>query len=229
VGADTLAVSVTVIGSVPASGHVARAGARPGDAVVVVGSLGGAAAGLLLHRAGLAVPDALGRAHRRPEALPDAGRMLAREGATAMIDVSDGFGADLGHLCAASGVVARVTRTALPIGRGVAAAAERLGIDPWDLVVAGGDDYALVATVPRGRVEAIMDALGAGARAGPRGASTGAPDVRVVGTVTAPDEPAHDGGVGTASGEVVLVDGDRETRITGRGFDHYADEPHADE
>ena len=75
-----------------------------------------------------------------------------------MIDVSDGLGADLGHVCAASDVSATVNAEALPVADGVAAAAIALARDPLDFVCGGGDDYALLAAVPHHRAEAIARA-----------------------------------------------------------------------
>lgn len=153
VGGDTVAGSVltltlTAVGTVPAGAGVTRSGARDGDAVVVAGRLGSAAAALALHRAGQPIPASLARAHRRPEALPAIGALLRRRGAGGMIDVSDGFGADLGHVCRRSGVGADVIGERLPVDTDVITASDRLERDPWDFVLGGGDDYALVAALP---------------------------------------------------------------------------------
>ncbi len=142
VSGPALVVSVTTFGRVGGSGAVTRAGALPGDRLVVVGALGAAAAALAQVARGARPDPAHLAAHRRPRALPEAGRSLAQHGARAMIDVSDGLGADLGHLCAASGVAARVTASALPVAPG----AREVG--GWRLVCGGGEDFALVAALP---------------------------------------------------------------------------------
>lgn len=171
VAADRLALTVALLGSLQERPPLRRDRARPGDVVVVVGELGLAAAGLALHEGGhhdlLSEHPELLAAHRRPRALVAAGMALAIAGASACIDVSDGLGRDLGHVARLSEVAVRLDEERLPRHPGVVAAAARLGGDPLDLVVGGGDDYALVATVSpaaRPRVDAALEAAGVRAR-----------------------------------------------------------------
>jgi thiamine-monophosphate kinase len=160
VAAEALALSVTVLGDVDTTKAVRRSGARPGDQLLVVGVLGAAAAALAQVKAGGDVDERLLAVHRRPIAHVAAGTALADLGATAMIDISDGLGADLGHVCTASGVGAVVESARLPAAEGVGAAAMALGRDPMDFVVGGGDDYALLAAVPPELAEAAVAATG---------------------------------------------------------------------
>ena len=203
VAADALALSVTALGEVEPGGAVLRSGARPGDALVVVGSLGAAAAALALVAAGQDATEALLAAHRRPSALVAAGRVLAEHGATAMIDVSDGLGADLTHICRASEVAARVRWDDLPVADGVRSAAARLGIDPVELACGGGEDFALLAALP---AEAAAAAAAAAAEV------EGVP-AAVVGVI----DPRREG-LPTAA--LVLADGALRD-LTGLGFDHF--------
>jgi thiamine-monophosphate kinase len=150
---------------------VTRNGARPGDQLAITGTLGSAAAGLALLRSradtGMgttegsapADPDLqpLIAAHRRPSPPYSAGPEAAALGATAMIDVSDGLIADLGHIASASGVrfevqAERITEEPVARRQALAHAAETLGGDAdWrGWVLTGGDDHALVATFPPG-------------------------------------------------------------------------------
>ncbi|GAC1311977.1 MAG: thiamine-phosphate kinase [Acidimicrobiales bacterium] len=134
----TLVVSVTVVGDaavVPAP--VTRSGARPGDEIWVSGPLGAAAAGLRALRSGGTAPR-LVQAHARPAPRPDEGRAARELGATAMIDVSDGFLADLGHVLRGSGVGARID--SVPVADGASTAD----------ALSGGDDYELVWCCPPG-------------------------------------------------------------------------------
>ena len=158
VAAEALALSVTVLGDIDTDKAVRRSGAVPGNQLLVVGSLGAAAAALAQVSAGDEADPRLLAAHRRPVAHVEAGRALAELGATAMIDVSDGFGADLAHICDASAVGAIVDAALLPAAEGVGAAAMALGRDPLDFVVGGGDDYALLAAVPADAVDAAIAA-----------------------------------------------------------------------
>lgn len=139
VGGDTVAapqvvVSVTALGQLTGA-PVTRAGAVPGDLVVVAGRLGWAAAGLRLLRAG-ETGGPLVEAHRRPLPPYALGPALAAAGATAMCDVSDGLVRDLGHIAAASGVGIELDSAAL-VDREVA----------LEDVLTGGEDHALVATL----------------------------------------------------------------------------------
>jgi thiamine-monophosphate kinase len=95
--------------------------------------------------------------YRVPEVPYGAGALLADAGAHAMIDVSDGLLADLEHICTASGVAMEIDPSRLEISELVAAAGE-LGIDPLVWALSGGEDHALIATLPEGAVlpEAAM-------------------------------------------------------------------------
>jgi len=110
----TVLLAVTGLGDLRGREPVTRARARPGDVVAVAGPLGRSAAGLALLEAGLAAgPADLVAAHLRPAPPYDAGPEAASLGATAMIDVSDGLLADLGHVAAASDVAIDVRAAAL--------------------------------------------------------------------------------------------------------------------
>jgi thiamine-monophosphate kinase len=196
--AELVTLSVTALGDLEGRAPVLRSGARPGDVVAVAGPLGRSAAGLALLDAGLGAATAtrnsasaepcspgepsdsvpahldLVSAHLRPAPPYDAGPEAALLGATAMIDVSDGLVADLGHVADASGVRLDIRGAALETAPLVAAAqsvlAARASADPavgvtgrtvagpagtspaealaltW--VLTGGEDHSLVAAFP---------------------------------------------------------------------------------
>lgn len=134
-------VAITLTGEVAPGRALTRGGARRGDVVVVTGTLGAAAAGWRIKRLRRR-PDeedlAAIRRTDRPIARVGEAQVLARHGATAMIDVSDGLSLDLSRLCAASGARARIRIADLPAG-------------PRALpeeVLGGGEDYELLATLP---------------------------------------------------------------------------------
>src|SRR5690606_15944566 len=95
-------------------------------------------------------PRALVDAYRRPQVPYRAGPAAAALGATSMIDVSDGLLADVGHIAEASGVGIDVRPEAFEISQQMRDAGAALGVDPYDWVLTGGDDHAIVATFPSG-------------------------------------------------------------------------------
>ena len=150
--ADTVMLAITALGQMDGRDPVTSAGASAGDVVAISGPVGRSAAGLAVLQA--AVPDELAtlaglvEAHRRPQPDYQAGPQAADAGATAMIDVSDGLVADLGHVAEASGVCIRLRTQALAGSGELAAAAGKLGTDWRDWALAGGEDHALAATFP---------------------------------------------------------------------------------
>ncbi|MGN6091388.1 MAG: thiamine-phosphate kinase [Luteibacter jiangsuensis] len=168
IGGDTtrgpLTVTVAVHGFCAPGEALRRSGARVGDVVMVTGTLGDAAAGLRC----LAEPDpslygALVERLNRPTPRVSAGQAL-RGMATACIDLSDGLVADLGHICAASGVGADIEAAMLP--RSSALLTHFSEADALDFALGGGDDYELCFTVPAdraGEVGATLSRLGCGA------------------------------------------------------------------
>jgi thiamine-monophosphate kinase len=165
-GGDTtsgpvLSLGVTMLGGLPEGGHpLTRAGSREGDLLCVTGPLGAAAAGLMLIEGivdGRSIPhaDALVGAHLRPVPRLVEGRTLARWGAHAGMDISDGLALDTSRLVAESGLGAVIDLEAIPIAPGVAEVAEAAGAEADILAATGGEDYELLAAVPPALVAAI--------------------------------------------------------------------------
>ena len=156
--APTLVVAVAVAGDAGVGDRppVLRSGARPGDQLWVTGPLGSSAAGLALLRADRATeaPD-LALAHRRPRPRLAEGAAARAAGATAMIDVSDGMAADIGHVARASGVGVVIDRVPVAIG------VSRVSDVPEELALGGGEDYELIFAAPESaRVEEEFAAAG---------------------------------------------------------------------
>ena len=129
-------VDVCVLGT--AERPVRRAGAQAGDGVWVTGRLGGAALALAAYRSPTRPGGPLGRRYSHPEPRIAAGQWLAAQGATAMIDISDGLAADAGHLAGASGVGLELALERLPCWDGVAPLA----------AAASGEEFELLVTLP---------------------------------------------------------------------------------
>jgi thiamine-monophosphate kinase len=172
---SALVVDVALLGS--GDRLLLRSGARPGDAVVVTGTLGGAAAGLRCLREGarLSAEGALFsagpfsgavaedvrrclRAHLDPDPPLAFGRALAEHDlAHAGMDLSDGLSGDLLSLCEASGVAAWVGADRLPVSPHAAALEKEGGTDGFSLALDGGEDYQLLMAVPPDRLEGLRD------------------------------------------------------------------------
>jgi thiamine-monophosphate kinase len=179
-----LTCDLTLIGDCP-RGRSWHRRARPGDAIVLVGAAGEAAAGLERLRAEVktGLTGRLIRAYTHPEPLLDVARALdGQSGIRGAIDVSDGLSTDLLHLCDCGGTGCEIDAAALPVSRSLAAFCRERGVDPVDWILRGGEDYALIlAVAPHrashavGRIEAA-----AGRRAAIIGHFTRRPDGRVV-------------------------------------------------
>jgi thiamine-monophosphate kinase len=192
---DQLVVSVALLGNPAGRRVIERRGARPGDVICVTGSLGAAAAGLRLMKAGQPVPPPLRAAFLRPVPRVREVEVLRRFLPNAMIDVSDGLAADLGHLCDASGVGATVDAARLPL---IDTAGLPAGLDALDLALGGGEDYELCFTIVAERAERAASEVEA---------ATGT-RVHLIGEVTE-----------EADGRVLVVDGTAQP-LAASGWDH---------
>ncbi len=200
-----LFVCLTVLGRARANEVVLRSGARKGDGIFAGRTLGDSAAGLHLltnERSALGDEDrkSLLQALLQPRPQVELGRLLAtRCLVSAMIDVSDGVLADLGHVCQASAAGAELDADGLPLSDAARRLAALAGLDPRDWALSGGEDYCLLFCVPQEReaeaVEACRDELGA--------------------------EITRIGRIAAGSGVRVLRDG-AWTESSNQGYDHFA-------
>jgi thiamine-monophosphate kinase len=160
VSARELVVSVTALGDLQGHAPVTRSGAGVGETVAVCGALGTSAAGFRLWQDGIDEFPELRQVHLVPSPPYGQGRVAALAGATAMTDISDGLLADLGHIAISSAVHIDLSSPSLePYLVPVAGASGLLGADPWEWILTGGEDHALVATFP-GTVPAGWVAIG---------------------------------------------------------------------
>ncbi|WP_298434356.1 thiamine-phosphate kinase [Geobacter sp.] len=205
IGGDTcrspagLVISVTLHGDQRPERVVRRAGARPGDRLFVTGTLGDSALGLELLRRGVREGWAVER-HLDPSPRVAAGLALAAAGlATAMIDVSDGLLADLGHILEQSGCGAWVEAAHLPLSPFFRERAGGETPDPQLLALAGGEDYELLFAVSAEREGEVASVL--------RGTGTTA---TAIGSFTA------------GSGATVVAGDGRELALPRGGYNHFS-------
>jgi thiamine-monophosphate kinase len=148
VTSDMLVVSITALGDLEGREPVTRSGAMPGDTLAVCGKLGWSAAGLAVLGRGFRSPVSVVGAHRAPEPPYQAGSQAARAGASAMLDVSDGLLADVGHIAESSNVHIDIRTDLLDVPQRLLEVAAALGADAQHWVLTGGEDHALAATFP---------------------------------------------------------------------------------
>jgi thiamine-monophosphate kinase len=198
--APLVIISPSVVG-VAGNNILTRSAALPGDLIAVTGYLGSSAAGLRMLKAGLELDEETARYLRRAHLCPlprvREGEVLARHGVRAAIDLSDGLIADLGKVCQASKVGARVMANKMPIHPLVRAAFER---DCLRLALSGGEDYELLFTARGDVIERTKSLMSS--------------PVTVIGEIVV-DEP----------GRVTLLDEEGKAMAwEGGGWEHFKDE-----
>ncbi len=200
-------IDVTLIGEIQTGKTVLRSTAHVGDAILITGFPGEAAAGLdlLLHEN----PDKssfdhpLVKAYLSPVHRALEGQAIAASGlATAMIDTSDGLLADLAHICQDSGVGAELNRKDLPISKALKEASISSKKDPYEMCTRDSDDYELIVTCAPNNVEKIKNII--------KKIST--VPMTQIGTISKAKEIFH----------WVLPDGTRQP-FTPKGWDHFSE------
>lgn len=202
---DSPFIDITLLGEVPEGKSLRRSTAMPGDAILVTGFPGRSGAGLrlLLEKKGTERLEdhPLVRKYLVPGHRALAGRAVALSGlATAMIDTSDGFLGDLGHICEESGAGADLEQNKLPLKQDLIDAARAFGEDPYELMMGNSDDYELIVTCPPEHVTGVITAL----------SEAGVESISEVGKMT------------SFARQIRLIDGDgNERRIEPKGWDHF--------
>jgi thiamine-monophosphate kinase len=199
---DGIFIDITLIGEVEEGRAVRRSGAKPGDVILVTGYPGHSAAGLQLLLQSLASEDhPLVRAYNKPSHRAREGRAVALTGCVrAMIDTSDGFLGDLGHICEESKVGALLALEKFPISGELREVAKMLKRQPQEFFLGDSDDYQLIITCGAKDMERIRSAI----------ALTYSGPLTEVGQVTAPDEGIR----------LLLSDGSEQT-LSAKGWDHF--------
>ncbi|MEA2489864.1 MAG: thiamine-monophosphate kinase, partial [Acidobacteriota bacterium] len=210
--AEKLTIAVTAIGRV-VTRPLLRSGARPGDRIYLSRPVGGSATGLALLQKGWTIDDgpasfgyaerelALSaiRRHVDPEPEVALGQKLAAiTEVTACIDVSDGLSTDLHHLCDASGYGAQIECERIPMFPDLMSSAHRLGVRAQEVVLHGGEEYALLFTssLPESQMS------------------------------TRVGRPVYAFGRMTREQGVLLLENGASRRLDAGGFDHFTQTPH---
>lgn len=196
VGGDTttspsgLTLSITAIGTAPASKIVRRSGAKENDLLVVTGDLGGAFMGLKVlqrekevfkvnpnNQPNLENYTYIIERQLKPEARKDIPVLLEQLGVlpTSMIDISDGLSSEVMHLCKNSKVGASVYEEKLPLDQAVISSCEEFQLDSTTVVLNGGEDYELLFTIDQKDYDKIK----------------GNPSLTVIGHITAEANGIH--------------------------------------
>ncbi len=168
-----------------------RSHAIPGDLVCVTGTLGGSTAGLKLLLRGM---DGYLADHLEPKSRKvHEGQTIARF-SHATIDVSDGLGSEVAHIAEESGTGARIDFAKIPLSKNTCESADKLGLDPYDFALYGGEDFEIVFTIPERKAEALRREFS---------------DFTVVGEI-----------LDRSEGVYILKDGKRKPLA--KGYDHFA-------
>lgn len=190
---ERLTINITLLGVVTPALLCLRSSARPGDRLMVTGSLGASAAGFMLLSAGETPSAYLKDKHLAPVSRMDVSQHIAPL-ANAMIDISDGLGSEVYHICEQSRVGAVVNAAAIPLHQDVRSAAARLGTDPVQLALSGGEDFELLFSISPANLPALAQIEA---------------DFFEVGHITDPSGPVH------------LLHTDGRSSPLPRGFNHF--------
>ena len=202
----TLFIDITLIGQAKKGDIVRRSTAKVGDAILTTGYPGESAAGLYMlkaHPKKDLSKHPLVQAFNRPSHRAREGEAIAQSGqATAMIDTSDGFLGDLGHICQESGIGAIITLEKFPVREELRHFAAQLGRDPYELLLQESDDYELIITCSLENVAKVRSAV-----------------------TTLSDIPVNEvGKIVDASEGIKLIHPDGTQRIVSPlGWDHFSD------
>ncbi len=186
-------VNITLLGSVDPDRLCLRSHARPGDLLLVSGTLGASAAGLALLLEDRPTSDYLRQKHLAPTCRLETAKRIAPL-VNAMIDISDGLGSEVHHICIQSGAGAEIEVDLIPLHPDVASAARQLQADPYHWALSGGEDFELLFSIS-------PDKLGRLEKAGV--------EYHRVGKVT------------DASGGIVLIRPDGRRTMLPAGYDHF--------
>ncbi len=144
-------INITLLGFVQERELCLRSHAKVGDLLMVTGPLGASAAGLALLHAAKNPCQYLLQKHLAPTCRLEASRKIAPL-ANAMIDISDGLGSEVHHICRQSNTGARIDAALIPLRDEVKAASDVLGKNPLEFALSGGEDFELLFSIAPGKL-----------------------------------------------------------------------------
>jgi thiamine-monophosphate kinase len=148
VGGNSLALSVTALGTYPAKRKpITRSGAKVGDLILVTGDLGESAAGLFALQHGITTYPQIIERHLEPTCRTDLINTISQI-ANSAIDISDGLSSELHHICKASRVGCLIEHDSIPLSQETRALAATHDRNPYEWAWNGGEDYQILYTVP---------------------------------------------------------------------------------
>jgi thiamine-monophosphate kinase len=136
-------INITLLGRVSKKNLCLRSQAQPGDILAVTGMLGGSSAGLHLLRKDLPLSPYLREKHLNPKCRLDAAQKIAPL-VHAMIDISDGLASEVNHICRQSNTGACIRVKDIPLHEEIKIAGKKLGVDPIEFALNGGEDFELL-------------------------------------------------------------------------------------
>jgi thiamine-monophosphate kinase len=151
-------INIALLGSVSPEALCLRSHARPGDLLMVSGTLGASAAGLAMLLDNRTASDYLLEKHLAPTCRLGMAQRIAPL-INAMIDISDGLGSEVHHICRKSGTGAEIDLTRIPIHKEVKSAARDLGADPYQWALSGGEDFELLFSIAPQKLS-LLDGTG---------------------------------------------------------------------
>ena len=183
--------NLTLTGIVPETLLCLRSMAQPGDLIAVTGNLGGSTAGLklLLKNKKGYLSD-----HLEPKSRTSEEAALIARYANAMIDVSDGLGSEVRHICNRSNTGAEILLEKIPLSEDTVRSAQTLESDPYDFALYGGEDFELVFTIPRESIDTLKQKFS---------------DFSIVGRITESSKGIH-----------IIKEGKKYPVL--QGYDHFA-------
>ena len=151
---ENIVISITLTGEVDKKNLCLRSGAKPGDFIFVSGYLGNGRAGLRLFQGSLKGFEKVRKGYLEPKAQLKTALKIAAY-ANSMIDVSDGLAPEVKHICNESKCGAIIYKDKIPIKDEVGDVARTLNEDEYDYALYGGEDFELVFTVPKDKLDKV--------------------------------------------------------------------------